>query len=282
LQKTYFIFVYYNYLELENQEINIKKYPKSKNGFQCLGPCYHPGTMIVHPTLLETATDRYGAFCPVNAWEGEDPQTGQKTYNITDACFGPTKKENISNKELGLNILTPYIDFDSGQFLKIYYNIYSFEDAMDWLDRNKHTPLDTQLRIINCSLKSFGKSIDLVDNRFIDFIVNAIKMKYAKIIYSRVAKYIGVDINDKKSHGNPVEEITLVSENKLSNTEYSVERMNYMIKIFLNRDEINKFVVRFFKSRKDKWENIVDFINFMVVDLAEYINNKIEVTLKQK
>ena len=88
-----------------------KKYSKSKNNFQCLGPCYEPSTYIIHPTTLEHVTNTKYPFCPVNEWDDIDPKTKQKTSRITDKCFNPIKKKNISAHEVEMNIILPKIDF---------------------------------------------------------------------------------------------------------------------------------------------------------------------------
>ena len=72
--------------------------------------------MIVHPTLLEIVTNNDKPFCPVNEFTYEDPATGRKKTQITDICLNPTENTNISSKDLELNILTPLVDFDVGQF----------------------------------------------------------------------------------------------------------------------------------------------------------------------
>ena len=161
---------------MEKQNFDIKRYPKSKHNFQCLGPCYYPGTMIVHPTNVELVSNSMEPFCPVEEWEEVDPVTKKNETVLTDTCLNPTEKTGTS-KELELNILVPYIDFNSEHFLKIYYDIFSFEDSINWIDRNKFVPFGTKTRIINSALKVFGDNIDLFDNRFVDFIIEYIKKK---------------------------------------------------------------------------------------------------------
>ena len=163
---------------MEQKDFNIKKYPKSVNKFQCIGPCYYPRTIAIHPTMLEIIANNDHPFCPVNEWTHTDASTGRTKTSITDKCFNPTDDgDNMENKDLELNILTPYVDFNTEQFLKIYYKIFSFEDALDWCDKYSYLPLDTQIRIIKCSLSQFGKNIDIIDNRFTYILINIIKKK---------------------------------------------------------------------------------------------------------
>ena len=53
-----------------------RKYPTSKNGYQCLGLCYEPKTWIVHPITLEHVTNTHFPFCPVKEWASKNEKTG--------------------------------------------------------------------------------------------------------------------------------------------------------------------------------------------------------------
>lgn len=250
---------------------NIKKYPKSKNNFQCLGPCYYPGTMVIHPTEIDIVSDTMYPFCPVDRWDSVDPVTKQTKNMVTDICFNPTEKESINKNELELNILTPYIDFNSEQFLRIYYNIFTFEDSIDWINRNKHVCVTTKARVINSSLKSFGESIDILDNRFSDIFIDYVKAKKIKHIYFNIYNYISVDKKTKE---------IFLSQNDIPYDDLCTERINYVIKTFLNKDDITKFLIKHLKYRKTVWRNINNHLENMCVELGDYILNKIKMTLK--
>lgn len=256
---------------METQNINIKKYPKSANKLQCIGPCYKPKTPIVHPTLLSIMTNTQHPFCPVDVWFYEDPKTGKKEERSLDMCYNPTDISDISNEELSLNILLPYIDFNASQFLKIYYNIYSFEDSLDWINKNIDLPTNTKIRVMKSALSVFGKEIDIVDYRFINFLIDIIKVKYIPKIYASVSEYITMT-NDEVS-------LTLPQNNQLTPSEYSVERTNYLMKLFLDSDNLNKFITRYFRYRKDGWDEQINHIENMISDLILYIINKINISI---
>ena len=98
------------------------KYPKSKSGMQCVGPCYKPNTYIMHPITLEYITDKNNIFCPVQEWHDTSPDG--ITIHITDVCAGFTYDKNKDTADdIETNIIVPYIDFNKTHFLKIYYNI---------------------------------------------------------------------------------------------------------------------------------------------------------------
>ena len=246
------------------------KYPKSKNNFQCVGPCYQPETLIVHPLSLEYVTDKYNAFCPVKEWDYID-EDGKKITRTTDICYHPTESKDLSGKEFEINILTPNIDFNDEHFLKIFYNIRSFEDAINWIDNKKYSPLLTRLRIINCAWNAYGKDVNIIDHRVVDFYIEVIKKKWINDIYKKINKYIHIRDN-KVLLGNP-------RENKLSQKDEIVVRMNFLIDRFINNDEIYKFLIRYLKHRKENWDEIIDHSINIKNDLIKYIENKINLTI---
>jgi hypothetical protein len=247
------------------------KYPKSKNKFQCLGPCYQPGTTIIHPITLEYITDLEKPFCPVKEWTYEDPATGKKTDRYLDTCYGPVENKDLSGKELELNILTPYIDFNSEQFLKIYYNIYSFEDAIEWLNKKKYVTLTTKLRIVDCAWNAYGKDMTLIDDRIVDFYVDVIKRKWIKEYYKKFNTYIYSDETTIK--------FIDPEKNTLNINDYIVNRTNFLIEKFINYEEVYKFINKYIKHRKSEWGSIRNHSNNIQNDLSDYIYNKIKLTI---
>lgn len=246
---------------------DIKIYPKSKSKKQCLGPCYFPKTHVVHPTLLEIVSNNE-PFCPVDPWKYVNPETGEETLFATDLCFQPTEKKNVSSKEAELNMLTPFLDFNASQFLKIYYEIFSFEDSIDWIDRNKFDPIKTRSRIINSSLIAYGENVELFDNRFVEFIIEFIKKKKILEIYNKLHIFININ-NDS----------VLLEKNNIDKKDKCVERINYIVRVFLTKDEITKFLIKYFSQKKDKWKDIKNHLDLIVSNLTEHILNKISLTL---
>lgn len=254
------------------ENINIKKYPKSQHNLQCLGPCYAKGTKILHPISLNITSYADHPFCPVNEWESEDPKTGKKYVMDYDKCAIPTRSKDIGNDELALNMLLPYIEFNKTSFLKVYYNVFSFEDALDWITNNTDNPINTRARIINSALSVYGKDMDIVDYRFVNFMQELIKSKYIRKIYSEISPYITV-IDDT------VELTTKKSQMKrLSNEDYNIERTNYIIKTFFDNESLSKFCIRYFKYRKDIWNDINNHLDNMIEDLIVYIIEKIKIS----
>ncbi|AYV76679.1 MAG: hypothetical protein Terrestrivirus11_20 [Terrestrivirus sp.] len=258
-----------------------KPYPKSKNNFQCIGPCYQAGTTIVHPVTLEYVTDRNNPFCPVRQWELIDRDTGKKTTLTTDICYQPTETKDLSGKEFEINILTPNIDFNDAQFLKIYYNIYSYEDAISFVSEKKYLPAFTKLRIIDCALAAYGKDLNIIDHRTVDFFIEMINKIWMPEIYKNIEKY--VDMHDGKirlSRQHDQHDQQDQQEEKEINQDDAKIKYNFIKSKFITNDEIFKFLMKYLKHRKDKWTEIQHHVMNIRNDLIVYIENKIKNTVE--
>lgn len=255
---------------MEQNNSKYKSYPRSKNGLQCVGPCYQAGTQIVHPETLEYTTNKNNPFCPVAPWEFTDKDTGKKMILTTDECNRPTENKDLSGKEFEINILTPTIDFNSTQFLKIYYNIYSFEDAISFITDKKYLPLLTRCRIINCALASYGKDLNMIDHRVIDFFIELVNTLWIEELFHRLEKYINID-NGKISFGKNTDNNTNKNNKNII--------INFIKSKFVNNDEIMKFLMRYIKYRKDVWDNIESHIDNIKDDFIDYIENKVQITI---
>jgi hypothetical protein len=251
------------------------KYPKSKNNFQCVGPCFQPNTLIVHPLTLEYVTDRYYPFCPVREWSYIDNETGDKIMKTTDICLNPTESKDLSGKEFEINMLTPTVDFNDEQFLKIFYNIYSFDDAVTWIDNKTYTsPLLTRYRVMNSAWNAYGSEIDIIDYRIVKFYIELAKKRWSSDIYKHLHKYVHI-LGQDVLLGDP-------DKNDLSYKDNAVIRINFLIDRFINNDEMYKFLVKYLKHRKDEWENTIDHSDSIKNDLIKYIENKIKLTVGEK
>jgi hypothetical protein len=243
------------------------KYPISNLGFQCLGPCYNKNVDTVHPITLERVTNHYNDFCHVNPYNINDENIGE----IVDKCIKPVHNIDISEDEQSINILTPFMDFNTTQFVKNYYNIDSFDDCLEWVFNNEDKSYTNRIRVLNTSLHAFGKNIEIVDKKFNELFIIYIKNNIINI-YEKIHKYIHVNENNKVYLGNQ-------KNNKLEKNDHSIERINYLISTFINENDIYKFVNRYFEKRKDKWITIRNHLDNMLNDLIQNIIKKIEISL---
>jgi hypothetical protein len=250
------------------ENIKKRKFPKSINNRQCLGPCYKPDTSFIHPVLLvPVKNDLYPgkAVCPTTKYEKVD-EFSQKTFNPAyDVCNNPTHDEDTSTQE---SLLTFQSGFTKNIFLSQYYNINSFEDALEWIDENKFTPIETRERILNAALNLYGDNIMYFDDIFVDFYISYIKDKYINNIYKDIHENIGIKN----------EEILIVDKekNKLKINEFNIERINYIAKVFLDKLEVRKFLSKYIKSQNIHFSDYDNMLHLIYTNHIIYIKNIIK------
>jgi len=246
-----------------------KKYPKSKTGKQCIGPCYERGSWILHPITLDYRTELHHSFCPVMEFEYIS-RDGKKIQGYTDECNIPTKeKDDIMNEDIEMNFLVPQINFEGAHFLKIYYNIHSFDDSLDWITNN-NSPIFTKLRVMECAWKAYGPP-QYVDDRLIAFYKRVIEKIWSSEMLSSIGKYIVVDKNniylgidnDYLKNGEDINEI----------------KKNYFMAKFANSNIIYKFFDKFITKAIDKDTMLFQNDNIQK-QYSEYILKKIDQTIK--
>lgn len=234
------------------------QYPKSNNDIQCIGPCYKPNTHILHPITLEYVTDKKNPFCPTNEWIKSDVK---KIY--IDNCKNPTEDKDTFDQSL--DILIPTVSFNSMYFLKVYYQITSFDKAFDWLNNNKDSSYNTKKRILDLSWKSFGRGL-ILDDRTIDYHVKLAGDYWVNDIYDRLKKYIVVGKNVK-----------LGKNNKPNPKDMNVV-INYIKVKLITSGIFQKFIIKYINYYKNKWSSIYSHINNIKNEYIKYLISKINST----
>jgi len=246
------------------QKFPEKKFPISINNNQCIGPCYEPNTYILHPISLKHITHIERPFCPTQSWIDNNGNMQE-----IDTCLVATDKLEIDQNQINMSFVIPTFYFNCEVFLKTYYDIYSFDDALDWITHNK-APLYTNLRIINCAWKVYGLSIDIINDNLIDFYINLIKKEWIKNIYPFIAHYITIDNKNIYFMNNDQD----IEKN-------SVEKINFIIKKFNNKEIIYKVIQSYIDKFSSDWSKIDNhninienhLINFLENKIIKTINN---------
>jgi len=252
-----------------------KTYPKSIHNRQCIGPCYFAGTQIVHPITLQYINNTGESFCPTAPFVHIDKITGKKETLVADDCYHPTENKDLSGKEFEMNILNPNIEFNHKQFLNMYYDILSFEDAVEYISNKKYTPVITRLRIIDCALIAFGYELSIFDNRVVEFFIEIINNKWMDDVYKAIYTYIYID--DDKIYFANINNKNISESSDIKNIKY-----NFIKSKFVTNELIYKFLSRYLKHRKDNWDQIIQHSVNIKNDFIIYIENKITSSLKNE
>lgn len=249
----------------------IKKFPISINNQQCVGPCYSSNKVILHPITLNYLTSKE-PFCPTLRWYDEKDHQ----YKNADACLIPSDNSEMDQEQLDINLVVPTFYFNCEYFLKAYYDIYSFENATEWITNNSSDPIQTLLRIINCSWRVFGPDIDLMNDQLINFYLMVIKKVWIKDIYPKISKYIYVDEknkniylkenNTKEDHGDKTNQI---------------EKINFFNKKFNSNQIIFNVLKSYVEENKQNWNDIINHNKNIKEHYKKYITSKIKTTLQE-
>ncbi len=242
-----------------------KKFPKSKNGLQCLTPCYPANSWTIHPITLRYHKST-NPYCHVGLSISNDPN---KIEEIDD-CYNPISKDELD--KIDVDFLIPLFDFNCNHFLILYNNIKNLADGMEYLEKKKYTSINTRARVVNCLLKVHGNHIEIVDQRLVDFFIELAKKKWINIMYDVLNKYIYANSENVK--------FIRPQTNNISYNDYKIERINFIIMKFLVYDEMYKFLNRYIKHRMDNWKYIENHIENIMNEYIIYISNKIDITLE--
>lgn len=127
---------------------------KSKNGRKCLTKCNNKGNNFIHPVLLNNQINYLEDVCAI--YPIYIKNNGDIVSKETEAC---NIEDNYITKIPDENeMLLLQFHFNPVDFLNTIYDIYNFEDMIEFVENNKRMPEKTLIRIHNCGLKAFGKN----------------------------------------------------------------------------------------------------------------------------
>jgi len=68
------------------------------------------------------------------------------------------------------------------------------------------------------------------------------------------------------------------SSNTDNNEKNNIIKTNFIIKTFINQDIIQKFLFKYFKIKKNNWDDIHNHIDDLIGELDQYIINIIKLS----
>jgi len=258
-----------------SKNINKEQYPKSTNGLQCVGPCYHSKTRIIHPLTLDELAGIPHNFCPVNTFV-YTTKSGHDMFSTFDRCFVPTANDkNVHNDDLFReSVMSPQFIFSSTFFVKIYYKINSIDDLLNWLNDNKDDPHKTKIRVFDNGMVAYGNDLNIADLRLVTFVNDLMIVNMAKI-YRHIKKYLMIE-NDT---------VHLIDENQRVNGIESSDALhayrNYIKEKFLGTDNVHQFMSKFLRYYKNDITN--RYISDVLVNhFIDYVIKRIQLTQEQE
>jgi hypothetical protein len=219
---------------------------KCKKGFQ------------IHPVYLTQTTKQSRAI--FNNYDDN--------YNLFEDCDSPTESNNKIEYYLA-PILTP----TDKKFVEIFYNIKSFDDALNIIDAKKTESFYASIRIIKMSFQAYGNKLKIIDPRFTEFFNKYIEKYKLEIIYEYLHSYIAI-LDDKIKFVNP-------SENTLKIMDNYIERTNFLIETLYTVDKLTIFIHKYIKFNSSNWKKNDDHIENMAIDLIDYSKKIIGLTINK-
>lgn len=238
---------------------NIKKFPISINKHQCIGPCFPGKFELFNPLTIEIGKSM-DPTCPTIPWVDEN-----NLSNSFDECQDPIDIEEA--RKIKRKYIIPIVNFNCEYFLKTYYDIFSFEEAIEWLVNND--PIYTKLRIMDCTWKIYGLNADITNDIILDFYGLVFKKVWINKIYKKIYKYLYVDENK-----------IYFKENNLQLDEYKVERVNFLNEQFNTSDIIYNVLSSYIDSNQDNWNDIKNHNDSIRKHYTKYIEDKISKIIK--
>ena len=245
---------------MEENIYNIKKFQKSKHNQQCIGPCYQKNTKILHPLYFETATNPDESFCPVVKWlKGNDEQ-------ILDECFEVTTQEaQVYNT---MDLLFPYVNFNTQLFLNLFYKIVSYSNGIDWLYNNKHLNINSLIRVYDLIFETYGDTLDVIeftDPKLIEILIHIIKVKYLDKLIIKLTNFITIENN----------EVFLKKNIKKDDDDTIKIKTNYIIKKYLNVEVLKEFMINYFNNKQHNFSELYSNIVYLIINYINYIIEQI-------
>jgi hypothetical protein len=215
------------------------QYNISSSGRQCIGPCYKRGTMFLHPITLEYMINHGSNICPTYRWWDNT----EKKYKIYDICIPSNTQTDTT-----LGLLSPTLNFDSNQFIKMNYDIYSFASGITWLLNNIYNEYKS-LRVSECLWNVYGTSIDTISDDTVRYYINFFKQYWVKYVYNSVKKYIIIDNGTIRFINKPQNNVPRLNK---------IEIINFLIKKLITYSNIYNVLNKYIKiiKHKDKHINI--------------------------
>lgn len=231
------------------------------NGKQCIGPCYPKNTLFMHPLTLNNYKLEYDA-CPTEKWINNMGKTIE-----VDKCIGADDLTQYTEEERILDYVLPVLGITCEKYMKICYNITSFENILD-IVTNGNEPYYTNMRLLNCGWSIYGLQMDVFNEQLINFYIKVVKTKWIKYIYPHIAKYISV--NGKE---------IFFGQNDDDINVNKVEKINFFHKKLNTSQNMYSVLKKYVKYNENIWSKISDHNQhikvFYTVHIIDIIKNYI-------
>lgn len=166
----------YNNNKNDNND-NINKTDKifSKEGFECIGPCYPPNTFYYNPINLSLIKNPYPS-CPIKERTIKNNDgTTYKKYS------GECNEDDINKQNKYFDIFSDYIQIatNSKNFLSDIYNLNNISDIIHFISNEyDNIPIYSQRRLLNAIFYTYYNYIEFPKLLFVKKLLIVLKNIY--------------------------------------------------------------------------------------------------------
>lgn len=231
-------------------------FPKTVNGNNCIGPCYQPGEIAVHPNVVINAKSDEFSICPI-----------QPKYSHIDKkpiyfekCLYPSDDIDYDKKYMSNISVIPKITFNCDYILGYLYDIHNLADAFEYCYSKSHLPVRTRYRIINCAFTAFNtEPIDV--EHIASYLKHLINTDWKNVFLKEIGGFIKIDDDNV---------MTFTNSNIYKNDDND-DVLKYISTKIITEQLLLKFLQKFKNKYFDSWNNISDFVSLLKNDLIQYI-----------
>lgn len=130
---------------------------KSIEGYECIGPCYHPNTYFYNPSNLALIINPYPS-CPIKKQLITNPD-GSTYQKLSAKC----NEEDNNKGETYFDIFSDNVQIatSSSNFLSEIYNLSNIADTVRFLTNEfDNLPIYSQRRMLNAIYSTYYKYIE--------------------------------------------------------------------------------------------------------------------------
>lgn len=216
---------------------------------RCIAPCHPKNSWIMHPITMKYIKVGDKPMCPINERIVIDKKTGKKRTEDVAGCV--LDSDGVDGVDGVKYTMTQINRFSAKQFLLRYYNLETFDDAVNWVHKSKDESIRTRLRVMECVWRVYVNTDDFViDNRLVEFYITVIKQFWIKDLYDNTKNMIKVDGKrikfGKSKNGvskHKVEKTNFLIKNTISPNSVFTILLNYQNKIKKYNTTLKQFVI---------------------------------------
>jgi hypothetical protein len=234
-----------------------EEYPKGIKKNQCIGPCYPPGSTILHPITLQIVSSNKSSnklFCPIQPWRDKLGRT-----HVVDECTKVTSSASV-NEDIEKNFIIPKISFDPAKFLVLYYSIRSLDEVVIWYNNNATVPYNTIKRIMDCALKVYGEE-ELHEKPASDFMIEFTKFMILEYWFDKYLIKLSPFISVVENKINNVHTL-VVNQEILEDSKQKTFDIKQKLFIKKKVEEllttllVRRILRKFYEQYKDTWTSM--------------------------